>query len=109
MKKEAKALKPPIAVQRAAARGLEWRRQFGRGGTAVGVARARDLANGRPVSPRTLQRMYLYFKRHAIDLIAPGSRPGTRGYPSPGRIAWDLWGGDPGFRWVSRWRARQRG
>ena len=105
---DAKSVVAPVAVQRAAARGLEWRREFGRGGTAVGVARARDLANGRPVSPRTLQRMFSYFSRHAVDLIAEGARPGERGFPSAGRIAWELWGGDPGYRWVSRWRARQR-
>lgn len=98
----AKSIIPPLAVQRAAARGLEMRRLTGRGGTAVGVARARDLANGRPISPRTIVRMRSFFARHAVDLIAEGSRPGERGYPSPGRVAWQLWGGDAGFKWVSR-------
>lgn len=102
----AKAHIPPRAVQRAAARGLEWRQRYGRGGTSVGVARARDLSNGRPVSEKTLRRMWSFFSRHAVDLIAEGARPGERGYPSPGRIAWELWGGDPGFRWVANWRAR---
>ena len=84
----AKSVIPPLAVQRAAARGLEMRRFTGRGGTAVGVARARDLANGRPVSPRTIARMRSFFARHAVDLIVEGSRPGENGYPSPGRVAW---------------------
>ena len=99
---DAKSIIPPLAVQRAAALGLEMRRSTGRGGTAVGIARARDLANGRPVSTRTIARMRSYFARHAVDLIAEGSRPGERGYPSPGRVAWQLWGGDAGFKWVSR-------
>lgn len=34
--------KPPAAVRSEARKALEWRRQFGRGGTPVGVARARD-------------------------------------------------------------------
>jgi len=99
---DAKSVIPPLAVQRAAARGLEMRRLTGRGGTAVGIARARDLANGRALSPRTIARMRSFFARHAVDLIAEGSRPGERGYPSPGRVAWQLWGGDAGFQWVRR-------
>lgn len=97
----AKSEVPPLAVRQAAARALAWRRKFGRGGTAVGVARARDLSNGRAVSAQTRKRMLAYFRRHQIDLIAEGARPGEKGYPSAGRIAWDLWGGDAGFRWVS--------
>ena len=38
-------LKPTESMANNARRGLELRRKFGRGGTAVGVARARDLAN----------------------------------------------------------------
>lgn len=99
---DAKSVTPPVAVQRTAARALEWRRETGKGGTAVGIARARDLAHGRALSPRTIARMRSYFARHAVDLIAEGSRPGERGFPSPGRVAWDLWGGDAGYRWLSK-------
>lgn len=103
---KADSLVPPLAVQRAAARELDLRRQYGRGGTAVGVARARDLANGRPVSERTRARMRAYFARHAVDLIAPGARTGEQGYPSAGLIAWLLWGGDPGYRWVTKGKVK---
>lgn len=98
----AKSKIPPLAVRQAAARGLAWRRRYGRGGTAVGVARARDLANGRAVSQRTIQRMRSYFARHAVDLIAEGAYPGEKGFPSAGRIAWELWGGDAGLRWIQK-------
>ena len=54
---------PPRAVRLAAARGLAWRAEYGRGGTAVGVARARDLSNGRTVSWETVERMFRYFRR----------------------------------------------
>ena len=91
---------PPLTVRRVARQALEWRREFRRGGTAVGVARARDLANGRSVSPSTMLRMVSYFARHAVDKKAQGFRRGERGFPSAGRIAWDLWGGDAGMRWV---------
>lgn len=91
---------PPQGARDEAERGLAWRREFGRGGTEVGVARARDLANGRRLSPDTVRRMLNYFTRHEVDKEADGFRPGEDGYPSAGRIAWALWGGDPGFAWA---------
>ena len=91
---------PPKAVQEEAARGLEWRREFDRGGTYVGVARARDLSNGRAVSLDTVKRMKAYFDRHQVDKNAEGFRLGEDGYPTAGRIAWALWGGDVGYHWA---------
>jgi hypothetical protein len=91
---------PPKSVQQEAERGLEWRREFGRGGTEIGVARARDLSNGRSVSLDTVKRMKAYFDRHQVDKNAEGFRLGEEGYPSAGRIAWALWGGDVGYHWA---------
>ena len=85
-----------------AERGLEWRRDYGRGGTEVGVARARDIANKRDLSMDTVRRMNSYFARHEVDKEAEGFRPGEDGYPSAGRIAWALWGGDAGQSWAAR-------
>ena len=85
-----------------AERGLDWREEYGRGGTAVGVARARDIINGRDLSINTVKRMYSFFSRHEVDKQAEGFSPGEEGYPSAGRIAWALWGGDPGFSWSKR-------
>jgi HK97 family phage major capsid protein len=85
-----------------AERGLDWREEYGRGGTAVGVARARDIINGRDLSINTVKRMYSFFARHEVDKQAEGFSPGEEGYPSAGRIAWALWGGDPGFSWSKR-------
>ena len=79
-----------------ARRGLEWRQAYGRGGTAIGVARARDILNRRRLSRTTVARMASYFARHEVDKRAQGFRPGEPGYPSAGRIAWALWGGDAG-------------
>jgi hypothetical protein len=91
----------PGAIRKVAARALAWRREFGRGGTEVGVARARDLKNGRPLSEETIVRMRSYFARHAVDKKADGFREGERGFPSAGRIAYDLWGGEAAESWVS--------
>jgi phage gp29-like protein len=98
-------LKPSEAMAEEAKRGLEWRRVFGRGGTEVGVARARDISNRANLSPDTIGRMVSYFARHEVDKKAEGFSPGEVGYPSAGRIAWALWGGDAGQSWAN---AKQR-
>lgn len=93
---------PPPTVAAAAARGLELRAEFRRGGTAVGVARARDLSNRREVSLDTVRRMVAYFERHEVDLEAPAAKRGHPDYPSAGYIAWLLWGGTPGRAWARK-------
>ena len=93
---------PPAGVREEAQKGLEWRREYGRGGTAVGVARARDLSNGTNITPDTAKRMASYFARHEVDKQGEGWGPGQDGFPSAGRIAWALWGGDPGQAWASK-------
>jgi hypothetical protein len=93
---------PTQGMRQEAERGLAWRNEFGRGGTEVGVARARDIANGRNLSPDTVKRMVSYFARHEVDKQAEGFRPGEDGFPSAGRIAWALWGGDAGQAWANK-------
>ncbi len=90
---------PPAGVRSEAQKGLDWRSEFGRGGTAVGIARARDLSNGTTISPDTARRMKAYFDRHEVDKQGTGWSPGEDGFPSNGRIAWALWGSDPGYAW----------
>lgn len=94
--------KPTQEMAAEAEQGLEWREEFGRGGTEIGVARARDLKNRVNLSIETIKRMFSYFSRHEVDKEAEGFRKGEDGYPSAGRIAWALWGGDPGFAWTKR-------
>lgn len=85
-----------------ARRGLDWRKEFGRGGTEIGIARARDIVNNRDLPDDTVKRMYSFFSRHEVDKQAEGFSQGEEGYPSNGRIAWALWGGDAGFSWSKR-------
>ena len=92
---------PTGAMAEEAARGLAWRQEYGRGGTAVGVARARDISNRRTLPLETVNRMVSYFARHEIDKEGQGWSPGEDGYPSAGRIAWALWGGDAGRSWAN--------
>ena len=86
---------PPQQVRANAKRGLELRKKHGRGGTEVGVARARDLSNGAALSLDTIKRMNSYFARHEVDKKGEGW-----GIDSAGYIAWLLWGGDAGWSWA---------
>lgn len=96
------ATTPPKGVQEAAQRALGWLKEgkAGSGFTPVGRKRASDLANAHPVSLDTLKRMKAYFDRHQVDQKAEGFHQDEDGYPSPGRVAWDAWGGDAGWSWA---------
>ncbi|WP_421787156.1 hypothetical protein [Hyphobacterium sp.] len=93
-------LTPPQAVAEAARKGLDLHREFNRGGTPVGWARARDLKNRRALSKETLERMRSYFARHEVDKQAEDF--GNEDNPSAGYIAWLLWGGDAGRDWAEQ-------
>jgi len=90
---------PPEQVRKNAARSLELRKKHGRGMTAVGVARARDLSNGKHISADTIKRMHSYFARHEVD--KKGKDWANQSNPSAGYIAWLGWGGDAGRSWVN--------
>ncbi len=104
--KQMKALsfKPTSEMASNAKQALNWRKEFNRGGTAVGSTRATQLVNKENLSSRTVLRMYSFFSRHEVDKQAQGFRSGEKGFPSAGRIAWGLWGGDEGFAWSKRKR-----
>jgi hypothetical protein len=94
---------PPERVASAARRGLRLREKV-KAGTDVGVARARDLSNRRPVSLDTIGRMVSFFARHGAQRP---SNIGTDAEPTPWLVAWLLWGGDAGREWAeSVWRRR---
>jgi HK97 family phage prohead protease len=46
--------------------------------------------------------MASYFARHEVDKQGEGWSPGEDGFPSNGRIAWALWGGDAGRAWAGK-------
>ena len=87
-----------------AKRGLAWRKEHNRGGTLVGVARANSIIAKENLSISTIKRMYSFFSRHEVDKQGQGFDQGEKGYPSAGRIAWALWGGDAGFSWSKKKR-----
>lgn len=96
--------KPPKGVIAELKKGLEWNRQ-GHGGDGLvpaTVAWARRMANGSDISPAKARKMRAWLARHEVDKQGKGFRPGEKGYPSPGRVAWALWGGDPAKPWSAK-------
>jgi hypothetical protein len=91
----------PDAVVAEAKRGLAWRKEEKRGGTPVGLNTARTLAGGGQIGIKKVRHIAKYFPRHEVDKKGKGYKPGQDGYPSNGRIAWALWGGDAAQRWAS--------
>ena len=91
---------PPKGAQEAARSALDVRETkppSQRGMTAVGIARARDIANGKSLSPDTVRRMLSFFQRHEVDKSGE-----TWSEQGKGWQAWNGWGGDPGFAWARK-------
>jgi HK97 family phage portal protein len=101
--------RPTEAMRTAAQRALDWKAEGFDGGTRIGLARANQIVNGEKLSEDTILRMYSFFSRHEVDKKAEGFNAGEEGFPSPGRVAWDLWGGDAGFRWATSKRDQMQG
>jgi phage-related protein (TIGR01555 family) len=92
---------PPQGVKEELKRGLAWHDEgkSGDGLKPATVAWARRLAAGQPISVSKLKKMSAWLSRHEVDKQGQGYKPGEPGFPSPGRVAWALWGGDPAVSW----------
>lgn len=95
----AEGYSPTDGMKSAARRALAWKKEGKRGGTRIGLTRANQIVGGESLSESTVMRMYSFFSRHEVDKKATGFSSGEEGFPSPGRVAWDLWGGDAGYSW----------
>ena len=92
---------PTDGMREEAQRYRDWKAEGRRGGTAVAARRATQILSGDALSEQTVIVMAAWFARHEVDKRAEGFRPGEEGYPSPGRVAWAAWGGDPGQQWAT--------
>ena len=90
---------PTDAMRAEAQRYRNWKADGHKGGTDVAATRATQILSGNALSEDTIITMSAWFARHEVDKQAQGFRPGEDGYPSPGRVAWAAWGGDPGKSW----------
>ena len=97
---------PTLKMAANAKRGLRLRERFNRGGTDVGVNRARQLSERAELGPDDIKSMHSYFARHEVDKNVTTREWGSTTDPSAGYIAWLLWGGDEGKAWAARQRAR---
>jgi phage gp29-like protein len=92
--------RPTDAMAKNAQAALDTRRQkpaSQRGMTAVGLARARDIANRTELSEDTVRRMVSFFARHEVDKEGI-----TWDQQGKGWQAWNGWGGDEGWAWAKR-------
>ena len=82
--------------------GLEWVEAgfAGPGLTPRTVAWAMVLADGGAITPARAREAVGWFARHEGDLDAPGADVMDDEFPSPGRVAWELWGSDEGREWL---------
>ena len=104
----AESYKPPSSAVANAKRGLELRKEYGRGGLSPaeaksqgidsGVTRARKIASGK-VSKHDVRRMSA-FNRHRKNYRPEKKMPD--GGPTAGTIAWLLWGGTSGVNWAKK-------
>ena len=96
--------KPPAGVRAELKKGLEWHKQghSGDGLVPATVSWARRMANGEPISRDKAVKMRAWLARHEVDKKGKGFSPGEPGFPSPGRVAWALWGGDPAVAWSNK-------
>ena len=95
---------PTEGMREEARRYREWKKEGRKGGTDVASRRASQILSGNELSDDTIVTMSAWFARHEVDKQAEGFSPGEDGYPSPGRVAWAAWGGDPGKSWADKHR-----
>jgi HK97 family phage portal protein len=68
--------------------------------TAVGLKRANDISDRRPLSYETVVRVYSYLSR--AKTYDTGSFTDADGNPVCGSISYAYWGGDSMLRWASK-------
>jgi HK97 family phage major capsid protein/HK97 family phage prohead protease len=98
--------KPTDGMKEEARRYRAWKEEGRKGGTDVAARRAGQILSGDELSDETIRTMSAWFARHEVDKQAEGFSPGEEGYPSPGRVAWAAWGGNPGKTWSDALVAR---
>ena len=94
----------PDGVKDELQKGLKWHEEghSGDGLTPATVSWARRMAGGEDISPKKAIKMRAWLARHESDKSGEGYSPGDPGFPSAGRVAWALWGGDPAVSWSEK-------
>ena len=92
----------PAAAKANAKKAIKWKEEHGRdevkGGTAVGWARAHQLAKGEALSKDVVSRMAQFNRHRKNSSIKPELK--DEPWKDNGYIAWLIWGGDEGVDWA---------
>ena len=94
-------LMPTEGMKEEAQRYRDWKADGNAGGTEVAARRATQILSGNELAADVVIAMAAWFARHEVDKQGEGFTPGEDGFPSPGRVAWAAWGGDPGQVWAT--------
>lgn len=94
----------PAAAKKNAQMAIDWKEKYGReevdAGTAVGWARAHQLAKGEKISVDTIKRM-ASFNRHRKNSTIDTELKDTP-WKDKGYVSWLIWGGDEGVDWAMK-------
>jgi hypothetical protein len=102
MRADAETYRAPESARNNARRVLRWREKHGdevKGMTRVGWTRARQLADGRPLSRETVGRMAAFERHRKNSEVAPEYKDTP--WRDAGYVAWLGWGGDTGIAWAA--------
>jgi hypothetical protein len=92
----------PEAAKKNAQLAIDWKEKYGRdeveAGTAVGWARAHQLAKGENISGDTVKRMASFNRHRKNSTIAPEFKETP--WLDKGYVSWLIWGGDEGVDWA---------
>jgi predicted GNAT family acetyltransferase len=92
----------PAAATKNAQQAIDWKEKYGRdeveAGTAVGWARANQLAKGEQVSKDVVSRMAQFNRHRKNSTIATEFK--DEPWKDKGYVAWLIWGGDEGVDWA---------
>ena len=92
----------PAAASKNAKQAIDWKEEHGRdevtGGTAVGWARAHQLAKGEKLSRDVVSRMAQFNRHRKNSKVAAEFK--DEPWKDKGYIAWLIWGGDEGVDWA---------
>ena len=92
----------PAEAKKNAQLAIDWKEKYGRdevdAGTAVGWARAHQLAKGENLSVDTIKRMASFNRHRKNSSIKPELKDTP--WKDKGYVSWLIWGGDAGVDWA---------
>lgn len=92
----------PVEAKKNAQLAIDWKEKYGRdevdAGTAVGWARAHQLAKGENLSVDTIKRMSSFNRHRKNSSIKPELKDTP--WKDKGYVSWLIWGGDAGVDWA---------